>query len=491
MKLKKLLVNILTIVLLLSSVFLGYILINLNVVPGKYLIPSLVALALVTLLMLYWLRKSKGNMSKVIGFLLVVALIVGATQTSKIRSLIKNVTGGNKDLHTVHVRVMKDSDFDKMSDFKDNEALFGANMAQDAANINKVKEQVLEKEKFEMDVESYTSYSYLVEDLYDGSLDAIIMSEAHEVLLEEIYPNFEDETRIIATYEFEEIIEITDREFDVTKDTYSVFVSGIDTFGSISSVSRSDVNMIMTVNPAEHQILLTSIPRDYYVVLNKFGAYDKLTHAGLYGVQESVKTLEDLLSSQVDQRIDIDHHLRVNFTSVVNIVDALGGVEVNSKYAFKSGAGPYFEQGSNYINGTEALAFVRERYNLPNGDFDRIQNQQALITGVINKAMSPAIITNYSSFLNSIGDGFELSMSDKELNSIIRQQLNSMSSWDIVQIQLKGTGATKSDLLSMPGYNLYVAEPDYDSVKAAAEMILMMENGQRISQEDYQAKLGN
>ena len=482
---KKSLVNALSLVIGLGTVGLYYVILKFNVLPTKYLIPVLIVVALLAAGMIYWLQKSKGNASKVIAFVLSILLVIGVTQIARVQSFMKKIAGAEFETHIMQVIVMDDSPYEDIKDFKDLDVLFGANMAQDEENINKVKEEISKKEGFDIEIDEFTQYISLVDYLYSGETEVIILSEAHAALFEEHKPNFDTETRVIATYHFKEVVEKKDYDTDVTKDTYSIFVTGIDTFGPISSVSRSDLNMVMTVNPQTNQILLTSIPRDYHVKLHSFGAYDKLTHAGIYGVNESVKTLEDLFSSQVDEKIDIDYYLRVNFTSVVNIVDSLGGVEVNSRHAFNSVSGHYFQAGPNHVNGTQALGFVRERYNLPDGDFSRIQNQQALITGVLNKAMSPAIITNYGSFLNSIGDGFELSMSDSDMNKVIKQQLNTMSGWDIIQIQLQGTGAHSTSTYSMPGWNLYVAEPKYETVKSAAELITRMENGERISAEDY------
>ena len=479
-------INALTIVIVLGEVFLFYVILRLNILPTKLLIPALLLTALVSLGMIMWLRKSKGNASKMIALVLSLVLILGATQISKIRSVIGKIAGAETEVHIINIVVMDDSPYKDINDIKDNNVILGANMAQDEDNIEKVKEEISKKEKFEIQTESYKTYNGLVGDLYDGTLEAIVISESHTSFLEESKPNFEEETRIIATYHIEVPVEKNEYNADVNKDTYSIFVSGIDTYGPINTVSRSDVNMVMTVNPQTHQILLTSMPRDYHVKLHSFGAYDKLTHAGNYGVRESVKTLEDLFTSQVSEDVQIDYYLRVNFTSVENIVNALGGVEVNSKRAFTAFNGMYFNEGTNYVNGKEALTFVRERKNLPDGDFGRIQNQQALITGVLNKAMSPAIITNYGSFLNSIGDGFELSMSDSDLNKVIKQQLDTMASWEIIQIQLKGYGTMSTSTYSMPGWNLYVADPDYETVRKAAEMILKMENGERVSLEDFQ-----
>ena len=484
-KMKNKINKIISSLLVIGTVLMIYTIFDFGMLPVKYFAGIVFVILSFVFLMIMWIMKSNKNGKNFIGLLLAIALILGTTQVSRLTSTIGKITGADTEVHVVNVIVMKDSSVDKMKDLKD--STFGANYIADTENIKRTLDKINEKEDYTPETEKFTSYENMINALYDGSIEAIILSDSHTAFIEEIKENFEDETKIVESYMFADKVVKKNQNVDVTKDTFSIFVSGIDTYGKINSVSRSDVNMIVTVNPVTKQILLTSIPRDYYVKLHSFGVKDKLTHAGIYGVNESVHTLEDLLTESLpeesSEKIEIDYYLRVNFTSVINIVDALGGVQVNSNYAFKSGAGPSFTQGMNTVNGTEALAFVRERYNLPNGDFDRIVNQQALITGIINKMISPAIITNYGSFLNSIGEGMEFSMNDSDLNKLIRQQLDTMSSWDIINIQLKGTGASSTTTYSMPGWNLYVSEPDYASVTRAAQLIQLMERGEVISAE--------
>ena len=189
---------------------------------------------------------------------------------------------------------------------------------------------------------------------------------------------------------------------------------------------------------------------------------------------ESVKTLEYLF------KVEIDFYVKVNFSSLTKIVDSLGGISVNSEYNFSAG-GTSFKVGNNTMNGTQALNFVRERYTLPGGDNARIKNQQAVLTGIINKAMSPAIIKNYPSFLSAIDGVFIMSMGEGDFKSIIREQLRTMSPWDILDIQVTGTGATSSSTFSMPGRALYVMEPNMQTVNRATQLIEQMETGQRIT----------
>ena len=295
-------------------------------------------------------------------------------------------------------------------------------------------------------------------------------------MFEDSHENFSNETRVLYTYEITKEVQDFSKDVNVTNEVFNVFISGIDTTGPVSTVSRSDVNMIVTVNPKTKQILMTSIPRDYYVTLANKGKKDKLTHAGLGGVENSVKTLENFLG------IDINYYARVNFTSLIKMVDALGGIDVESPVAFTTMHGGYhIKKGTNHLNGDEALGFVRERYGLANGDNDRVKNQQRVLTAMLEKMMSPAVITNYSKVLDSIAGSFETNMSSSEITSLLKMQLNDMAKWDIMQIQLSGTGKQMTGGAYMPNNRLYYMIPDQDSVNECVSLIKKMDAGEKIS----------
>ena len=229
--------------------------------------------------------------------------------------------------------------------------------------------------------------------------------------------------------------------------------------------------MLMTINPQTHQILLTNIPRDYYVTLHTYQALDKLTHAGIYGVNESMDTLEDLLN------IDIDYYLRVNFSSLVDIVDAVGGITVDNPRAFLD-----FPEGPVYLDGTSALRFSRERYSFSEGDRERGRNQQRVIMGIIDKVLSPSIITNYTSILNAVSGSFQTSISTSDLSKLVKMQFANNTGWDIQTYSLDGTGA-EDVTYSYGSEPLYVMVPDQTTVTKASQYIEAMENGQRITVE--------
>lgn len=245
---------------------------------------------------------------------------------------------------------------------------------------------------------------------------------------------------------------------------FNVYISGIDTSGNISNVSRSDANILMSINTNTHEALLTSIPRDYYVTLHSYGAKDKLTHSGIYGVNETVKTAEDLLDT------DINYYVRVNFTTVIKLVDKLGGIDVYSDYNF-SRDGYNFKKGYNHINGDAALVFSRERYSFASGDNQRVKNQQHVIEAIMKKVLnSTTLLTKYTDILDSLKGSFQTNIEQDDISKLVKDQINNMSSWTIKSNSLTGTGASSSTY-SMGSTKLYVMVPNSTSVTSAKEKI--------------------
>ena len=264
---------------------------------------------------------------------------------------------------------------------------------------------------------------------------------------------------------------------DVAEEPFTIYVSGNDSYGEVTlEEGRSDVNILLTVNPNTRQILMTTTPRDYYVELPfGEGCWDKLTHAGNYGIDCSMQTLERLYD------VEIDYYLRVNFSGFESIVDALGGVEVYSDYAFTSlHSGYYFDVGYNSVDGAEALAFVRERYAFEEGDVQRGKNQMAMIRAIMDKATSPAVISGYLSLMDSVSDSFITNMPKGSISDLVKMQLNEGGSWNIVSNSVNGyvseayTYSDSSQLLS-------VMMQDEASVQYASELIEKCENGEVLS----------
>ena len=467
-------------VLLYALLTVGMIiqLFTVNVLPTKYVVIASVILLLL-LLGMYLLQMGKrvNKINKVLGKILIVILSVilglGNWMLFKTGSAFSRMTGDNTETTVISVVVMKENKAETIEDVKDGK--FGITETGDQEILQKAIVDIEKDAGQSVTTVSYKSYKDIGDDLYEGNIDAIIMDEATRSLFEDNHPKFDSETKIIKSYEYETESKDISKNVNVTEEPFNVYISGIDTYGTISTVSRSDVNMIATVNPNTHQILLTSIPRDYYVPQPCQGNQkDKLTHTGIYGIECTVETVENYFD------IDINYYVRVNFSSVVDIVNALGGITVENPVAFTASDGSYsYPAGEVEMDGEMALRFARERYNLAGGDRDRGKNQMRVITGIINKAISPAIITRYTSILDAVSGSFQTNMSNSEMTSLIKMQINEMSGWDIEQISVDGTG-NGSAWSPANGFNSWVMEPDVETVQNAVDLINKVENGDNI-----------
>ncbi|WP_028043607.1 LCP family protein [Candidatus Stoquefichus massiliensis] len=464
-----------------ASIALIALLFRLNALPMKYL---LILIALVVLLCVgtFFLmkpssKKGQGNVrnivGKVVSLILSVLLLVGSLYIAKGNSVLDLISGANTQTTRMSLLVLNDSQYKEISDLKNQ--TIEVNNAVDEENMSKALDE-LKKAESSIKTNDVKDFEKMADDLYSGKTPAILVNQAYYINLEANHENFANETREIWHYDITETVKDISKNVDVTEKLFTIYISGIDTTGPVSTVSRSDVNMLVTVNPKTKQILMTSIPRDYYVTLANKDKKDKLTHAGLAGVENSVKTLENFLG------IDINYYARVNFTSLIKMVDALDGITVNSPVAFTTMHGQYkIVKGDNQMDGNKALGFVRERYGLANGDNDRVKNQQRVLTAMLKKAMSPAIITNYNGILNSIAGSFETNMASGEITDLIQMQLNDMSSWDIHQIQLSGHGQSMTGGAYMPNNKLYYMIPDDKSVSSCTSLIKKMMNGEKIT----------
>ena len=267
----------------------------------------------------------------------------------------------------------------------------------------------------------------------------------------------------------------------VTEQPFNVCVTGIDIWGEIDQVSRSDVNMIVTVNPSTRTVMLTSVPRDSYVILHSFGQYDKLTHSGVWGVDETVKTLEDWLD------IDIDYYVRVNFSMLVDIVNAIGGIDVYSDYAFKSAIHDCsYKKGWNHLNGKQALYFARERKAFKDQDQQRIKNQQKVMKACLKKVTSSRVLlTNYTKLLDAVDDEMETDMSGKEMTSLVKMQLADMDKkWTIKTQSVRGDLTMKGTYTMGMGRDLLVSIPREKSVEKVKRGIDKTYHPEKYSEED-------
>ena len=357
----------------------------------------------------------------------------------------------------------------KESDIKDVSQLTSvqAPTKVDKNNIETLMSALKKDKKVDVKVDDVASYQEAYDNLKSGKSKAMVLSGSYASLLESVDSNYASNLKTIYTYKIKKKNSNSAKQVD--SKVFNIYISGIDTYGSISTVSRSDVNIIMTVNMNTHKILLTTTPRDAYVKIPGGGAdqYDKLTHAGIYGVETSEQTLENLYG------IKIDYYARINFTSFLKLIDQLGGVTVHNDQAFTSLHGKFdFPVGDIQMNSEQALGFVRERYSLDGGDNDRGKNQEKVISAIVNKLASLNSVSNFTSIVNNLQDSVQTNMSLDTINALANTQLDSGSKFTVTSQAVTGTGSTgQLTSYAMPNSSLYMMKLDDSSVESASQAI--------------------
>ena len=331
-----------------------------------------------------------------------------------------------------------------------------------------------------IEVKEYDSVQTQAQALIDGDCDAIIYNSAYTSLMEEAVDGYSDKVKVLYTFNIRVELDFGNStgatDDSIIKEPFTVYISGIDVYGDVSETSRSDVNIIAVVNPQTHQILLVTTPRDYYVPIPGVsgGQRDKLTHAGIYGIDASMKTLGELYET------DINYYARLNFTSLIDIVDTLGGIDVYSEFAFTTSKDSEYtmdvQEGYNHFNGKEALAFCRERHNLPDGDNQRGKNQQAVITAMLKKCLSPTMLLKANAIMEQVSKDVETNMSQEQINALIKYQLNNNATWTIQSIAAEGTN-TKGTCYSSGDTELFIMEPIESSVQNIIDLVNVVEEG--------------
>ena len=441
---------ILSVILVVFTGGLVYQIFKLQILPDNILIPIILVLILLTMIFVLLINFSThGLVSKILCSLMVVVLSsvygLGNYYLYSTNTTLETVTDqGNKAKNTVSVVVLNSSGLENVNSLEGSKLGVLKTIGNEAT-----KKSLTDLKKYNV---TYTKKTYdnmlgMLKALYDGEVDAIVLNEAYRsnVCDLEDYTNFNNDTKVIHktvyyTKENSSSLAVS----DITSKPFNILISGNDSFGSLDENSRSDVDMLVTINPVTSTILLTSIPRDSYVkeVCNdyacNYGVYDKLTHTGIYGVDTTKDTIENLLD------IDINYVYRVNFTSMIDIVDALGGVDVTvpegmavSKFYTNSNLEGVHE-GENHLDGKRALAYSRERKAYLDGDLQRARNQQQVLQAMFKKATSPEIIKNYTSLLKALIGAFDTNMTTKEITSFIKYQIQAKPSWKFEQFVLKG-----------------------------------------------------
>ena len=426
-----------------------------------------VGAAILVVSIISMMRKWSNIVMIIITAAAAAAAIFGANITGSVNKTVEVVTSKERDINVseMKVAVLKDSPYNSLSDL-DNKAIgYYAHLSDE--EILKVKKHIDEKAA-NLVYRDESGFTELADSLRDDTVPAIILNESYLDVLDETegYETFADEIRYIDEFNISTDVALTPDEAKNT-DKFLVYISGIDTFGDVVNTSRSDVNILAAVNTNTRKIQLVSTPRDYYVHIPVSGdAYDKLTHAGLYGIQNSVGAIEGIYGKNVD------YYVRMNFTGFETIIDAIGGIDVDVEEEFTvTGGGYHFNKGINHMSGIEALAFARERKAFASGDNQRGQDQMKVITATIQKLTSSRdVLINYNTLLNKVADSFQTNMPESIFYKIVNAQLIDGKGWDVQSYAVSGQGSSNTTF-SMPNTYTYVMLPDESMISEAKQKL--------------------
>ena len=456
-------IALLTIYVLLGG-FLLFLIFRHNILAFRYLnvitAAVVILVALASLLLIIYRKAEKFTI-----FFLTLAILVSSVSFFALQQFVGftshiNSTS-NYSEYSMSVVVLKDSEVHNVTQL---DSVTGPTDT-DNENIQKLIADIKTSQSKELTVEQSTSYLTAYKSLVSGEAKAIVLNSVFENIIESEYPDYASKIRKIYTKNITK--EVAAPKVSKNK-SFNVYVSGIDTYGPISSVSRSDVNILMTVNQDSKKILLTTTPRDSYVPIADGGnnQKDKLTHAGIYGVDSSIHTLENLYG------VDINYYVRLNFTTFLKLIDLLGGVDVYNDQEFTAHTnGKFYPVGNVHLDSEQALGFVRERYSLADGDRDRGRNQQKVIVAIIQKLTSTEALKNYSDILQGLQDSLQTNMPIETMMDLVNTQLESGGSYKVNSQDLKGTGRMGLPSYAMPDSNLYMMEIDDSSLAAAKSAI--------------------
>ena len=450
------------------AVFLLFLIFRYNLLAFRYLNILATVLIVVLAIVIFYLIKAKKAKNFTL-FLLICGILINGTSLFAVGQFIGftshlNATS-NYSNYSMSVAVLADSPIDNIGEVTS----LTAPTATDKANIQQLLEDIKTTQNKELTVKESSSYLAAYKSLLSGEAKAIVLNSVFENIIEADYPDYASKIKKIYKKDLTKTVETPK---SVKGGSFNIYVSGIDTYGPISSVSRSDVNIIMTVNRETKKILLTTTPRDSYVSIADGGnnQKDKLTHAGIYGVDASIHTLENLYG------IDLNYYARLNFTSFLKLIDLIGGVDVYNDQDFTALANKkHYSIGNVHLDSQEALAFVRERYSLADGDRDRGRNQQKVIVAIIQKLTSSEALKNYDTIIQGLQDSLQTNMPIETMISLINTQLEQGGSYQVTSQDLKGTGRMGLPSYAMPDSNLYmmeISDSSLESVKTAIKDVM-------------------
>lgn len=432
---------------------------------SNYILPLRIeiAIALVSIMLFIFVIYKK---SKTLHIVFVVLMLVPTLGLFYSQSVFNRIFE-NSDFETNKISYIKLTKSNLTVDTIDAQTIFGQSIGFDNDSFDQINEDLATRFDFTVNMQTSESDFDTVQKLYDGEFEVGIIDNAVIETIAETFPWFGVDFEVLWTIEREIKRDDITKEVSVDKDAFIVLISGIDINGPISLRSRSDVNILMVVNPNKGTISLVSIPRDMFVPFAcKDDALDKLTHSGIYGINCTVKTIENFIG------IDINYYVRMNFTSFIKIIDVIGNIDVYSQYNFTTTGGLHtFKKGINTVNSVEALAFARERSVFESGDVQRGLNQQEVIKAVIKKLISPNTLTKIDRIVSSVAKSIDTNLDPADLQKLIALQIDKGIDWQFSSYHVSGT-ESREETFSIPGRELFVVIPDEESVKNIKAVIL-------------------
>ncbi|MBE6138495.1 MAG: LytR family transcriptional regulator [Firmicutes bacterium] len=456
--------------LALTAIFFVY-LINLNMLPIKYFLRLLIIITILyTLFLLFIIPKNiklgfKISSTILMFIISLILFLVGFVYIDKAIDFIDKIDNSIVQKENYNLLVLNTSHKTSIEEL--NNGIIGVyNSNLGLGNLDKALNLLGKKISFKQN--KYDDLKLMLEDLTNKVIDAVLINDSVISIIESDLSYLNISMKKIDTIAI--LVEQADiaKYVDVTNTPFNIYIAGSDSYGSIDKITNTDVNMVVTVDPVGHKLLLTSIPRDYYVKIPGLNGMDKITHAGYYGIQTSVETVENLLD------IEINYYAKVNFSTVKEVVDAIGGITVYNEFSFCMVESPEvcFKSGNIHLDGYRALMYARERKTFSTGDVQRVKNQQKVLSAVVKKiTTSSSIITNYAEILDSISNNFTTNMEYDSISNLVKKQLNDMKGWTITSQNLTGHDLYTTETYSYPGMSLYVMQQDEQSINEAKQKI--------------------
>lgn len=463
---------------------------KLDILPFKYLFMINIILILLVLYDFTSQFTKSHILGKLISVMLSCLILFTYLFAAKFDSVLDKLGAANVEIDIVDVCVLSNDKAQNLNDAANYK--FAINSTASNANINTSIESISSETGKTIKPTEYTNWSNLVNALYDNkNVQAIVINHSMMSIISQEFPDFEDSIKIIKTYEYKKKVELDASNVNVKRDPFIIYVSGISSDDGedtkLASKALSDVNILAVINPETKQVLLVTTPRDSYIkISNSSGVtgYDKLAHAGSYGVDKSIEALENLYG------INIDYYVKINFAGSQAVIDALGGITIESEIEFTNGweAAPvsyHFVQGANECDGEKAIAFARERKAFAAGDFQRGRNQTAVIKGIIQKATSPAILTRYSAVMDTVSDMFLTNIPSSAISDLVKLQLSNSTPWNIQTYSISGKTDEYRHLEVSNVYGASIVLPYEEDISTATKLMNKVIAGETFDVDTY------